>query len=224
MRKSEKIVDSATRRLLPDAIDYPVTLRRCSGGGDLPAVSSKGNLRLLDRTLIGFFCSVRCPGDLVLKTYDLARTLRNKEVTLVGGFQTPMEKEYLSLLLRGAISVVVCPARGLGRMRVPAGWKKPLGDGRLLLLSFFDDDIHRPTATIASRRNSHVAALSDRLLITYAEPGGRSEQLRKDAVARGKSVFTVHSPDNAHLMELGALPISTRDPAPLIADGMGDCG
>ena len=224
MRKDEKMIDSATRRLMPDAIDYPAALRLCSSGEDLPAVSSKGNLRVLDRTLVGFFCSVRCPGDIILKTYDLARTLRNAQVTLVGGFQTPLEKDCLTLLLRGTLSIVVCPARGMGRMRVPAEWKKPLVDGRLLLLSFFNDEVHRPTVTISSQRNAYIAALSDRLLITHAEPGGRTEQLRKDAITRGKTVFTIESPYNAHLVELGVLPISPHDPAPLIADRMVDSG
>lgn len=170
------MIDSVTRRLMPDAIDYPASLRRCPGGEDLPAIASKGNLKVLDRTLIGFFCSVRCPGDIILKMYDLARTLRNAEVTLVSGFQTPMEKDCLSLLLRGTTTLVVCPARGIGRMRVPVEWKKPLIDGRLLLLSFFDDDVRRPTEKTSSQRNSIVAAFSDRLLITYAEPGGKTEQ------------------------------------------------
>ena len=70
-----------------------------------------GDLRILDRTLIGFFCSVRCPGDIVLKAYDLARALRSTDLTLIGGFQLPMEKECLDLLLRGSAAVVVCPAR-----------------------------------------------------------------------------------------------------------------
>ena len=220
MRKNEKMIDSVTRRLMPDAIDYPASLRRCSGGEDLPAIASKGDLQVLNRTLIGFFCSVRCPGDIILKTYDLARTLRNAEVTLVGGFQTPMEKDCLSLLLRGAITIVVCPARGMGRMRVPVEWKKPLFDGRLLLLSFFDDDVHRPTVNISSQRNSLIAAFSDRLLITYAEPDGKTEQLCKDALARGKSVFTIESLHNVHLVELGVLPISPQDPSPLTVNGI----
>ena len=85
-----------------------------------------GDSTILDRKLLGFFCPVRCPGDVILKTYDLARALRSAEVTLIGGFQSPMEKEFLDLVLRGPSPVVVCPARGVGAMRIPKGWKKPL--------------------------------------------------------------------------------------------------
>lgn len=197
----------------------PSALLRCTNAGSIAAVTLKGDLGILDTRLIGFFCSVRCPGDIILKTYDLARMLREINVTIVGGFQSPMEKEFLDLLLRGTASVVVCPARGLGNMRIPKGWKKPLDEGRLLLLSFFDDNIRRPTATIAARRNACVAALADRLLIAHAERGGKIEKLCLEALTERKPVFTLDSPDNAHLAELNITPILAEDPSPLIWKG-----
>ena len=103
------------RHLLPDDFDYPAVLLR---NRHPPQLFAKGNLLALNNTLLGVFCSVKCCGDVILKTYDLARSLRSADVTIIGGFQSPMEKECLELLLRGTASVVVCPARGLGRMRV----------------------------------------------------------------------------------------------------------
>ncbi len=192
--------------------DTPTALQRCLKSGSVSAITSKGNLDLLDRKLIGFFCSVRCPGDAILKTYDLARALRGTDVTLIGGFQSPMEKDFLDLVLRGPSSVVVCPARDLSTMRIPKGWKNPLAEGRLLLLSFFDDNIRRPTADLAAKRNAHVAALAHRLLIAHAEKSGKPEKLCKDALAEGKQVFTLDSPDNTHLLQLSAV----REYLPLI--------
>ena len=192
-------------------------MRRCVGAGSASAATLKGTLGLLDTRLIGFFCSVRCPGDVILKTYDLARALREINVTIVGGFQSPMEKEFLDLLLRGSASVVVCPARGLGHMRIPKSWKKPLDEGRLLLLSFFDDNIRRPTATIAARRNACVATLADRLLVAYAEKGGKIEALCKEALTEGKPVFALDSVDNALLVECGVVPVRAEEPSLLIA-------
>ena len=204
------------RRYESGAPDTPVALRRCSEARDVPAITSKGNFSILDKTLIGFFCSVRCPGDVILKTYDLARALRNTDVTLIGGFQSPMEKDFLDLVLRGPSSVVVCPARGLGNMRIPKGWKNPLAEGRLLLLSFFDDNIRRPTADIAAKRNAHVAALAERLLVAHAEQSGKTEKLCKEALAQGKPVFALDSADNAHLLELGAVPVRSDNPMSLL--------
>ena len=182
----------------------------------MPAVALIGDLSILGGRLTGFFCSVRCPGDAILRTYDLARALRTADVTIIGGFQSSMEKEFLDLVLRGSARIVVCPARGLGKLRIPKGWKKPLAEGRLLVLSFFDDIIRRPTAAISAARNGYVASIADRLLIAHAERGGKTEKLCKDALVRGKPVFTLDSRDNGHLIELGVVPIRAENLAPLV--------
>ena len=75
----------------------PSALRRYANASGSSAVTLKGDRGILDTRLIGFFCSVRCPGDIILKTYDLARALRETDVTIVGGFQSPMEREFLDL-------------------------------------------------------------------------------------------------------------------------------
>ena len=76
-----------------------------------PAGTYKGNLDMLEERLTALFCSVRCPGDLILKTYDLARLLRDAGTPVIAGFQSPMEKDCLEILLRGRQPVVICPAR-----------------------------------------------------------------------------------------------------------------
>ena len=192
----------------------PAALNRCFNAVSTPAVSVLDDFALLDGVLTGFFCSVRCPGDVILKTYDLAKALRGADITLIGGFQSPMEKEFLDVLLWGRVRVVICPARGLGNMRVPKSWRAPLTEGRLLLLSFFDDTIRRPTAAIVARRNASIAAVSDRILVAHAQPNGKTEALCKQALASRKPVLTLDSPHNAHLMTLGASSFSA-DSLPL---------
>ena len=194
----------------------PAVLRRCTGAGGEAPVALLGDPGILEGRLIGFFCSVRCPGDAILKTFDLARALRDADVTVVGGFQSPMEREFLDLLLRDSARVVVCPARGLGRMRIPKYWKRPLGEGRLMLLSFFNDNIRRATATTVAARNANVAALTDVILIAHAETGGKTEALCQEALADERPVFTLASDDNAHVVELGARSVAADDPTDLL--------
>ena len=191
------------RRYEPGMPDTPAALQRCLTAG-ASAVTVLGDLTLLDGVLTGFFCSVRCPGDIILKTYDLAKAVRGAEITLIGGFQSPMEKEFLDVLLWGRVRVVICPARGLGNMRVPKIWRAPLADRRLLILSFVDDNIRRPTATIVAKRNAYVATVCDRILVAHAQQNGKTEALCKYALTSRKLVLTLDSPHNAHLMALGA--------------------
>lgn len=200
------------------APEMPAVLRRAIGAGGEAPVALLGDPAILGGRLIGFFCSVRCPGDVILKTFDLARSLRDAHVTVVGGFQSPMEREFLNLLLRGSAHVIVCPARGLDRMRIPRDWKEPIGDGRLVILSFFDDRIRRPTAATAAERNARVADLADVVLIAHAELGGKTEALCRDAIGDGKPVFALVSDDNSHLFEQGVGPVDADNPVVLIQD------
>ena len=170
----------------------------------LPEVKSKGNLSLLDEPLTALFCSNRCPGDLILKTFDLARAMREAGVPVIGGFQTPMERECLRLLLRGSQPVIVCPARGINNMRIPGDWHPALDDGRLLVLSTFPASALRPTAELAAQRNELVADLAQRVFIAHAAASGNTEAFARKLSESGKPLLTLGSPANANLVEMGA--------------------
>ena len=173
-----------------------------------PTPETRGNLRLLEKPLTALFCSARCPGDLILKTYDLARAMRDAGVPVISGFQTPMEKECLRLLLRGRQPVVVCPARGIGNMRIPADWRPALEEGRLLVFSSFSSSHRRPTAELATQRNSIVASLASQIFIAHAAPGSKTEAFARNLADAGKPLLTLESPANANLLEMGALVVA----------------
>lgn len=62
-----------------------------------PNIAHIGNKGLLQESLTALFCSQRCPGDVILKLYDVARSIRDAGVSVIGGFQTPLEKKCLRL-------------------------------------------------------------------------------------------------------------------------------
>ena len=199
------------RRLTAVPASCPEVARRILGDRAPEGLMAMGNLDALSRKKLALFCSVRCPGLLIVKTYDLARALRDNGVTVIGGFQSPMEKECLELLLRGKQPVIVCPARGLGHMRMPSVWREALAEDRLLVLSAFEENIRRPTAEMALTRNELVAAIADEVLIAYAEPGGGTEALAQKALGWGKAVHTLEATENAGLMALGARVVTPKD-------------
>ena len=170
----------------------------------LPQFKSKGNVRLLEERLTALFCSQRCPGDLILKTYDLARAMRDAGVPVIGGFQTPMEKECLRLLIRGSQPVIVCPARGIDNMRVPRDWRAALDENRLLILSPFPSTRRRPTAELAAQRNDLVADVATQVFFAHAAPGSKTEAFARKLTTSGKRLLTLYSPANDSLMEMGA--------------------
>jgi predicted Rossmann fold nucleotide-binding protein DprA/Smf involved in DNA uptake len=159
---------------------YPARLREHLGSSAPSQVFTLGNLNLLALPTTALFCSARCPGDAILRAYDQAAKWRDEGRCIISGFHSPVEKECLRILLRGT-QPILCPARSLPK-RVPAQWKKPLADGRLLLLSCFKSSVHRATADLVARRNELVAALADELWFAHVTPGG---QMQRFAAALG---------------------------------------
>jgi len=167
------VLDASDRR-------YPARLRERLGTDAPPQLTALGNLELLalPKTKTALFCSARCPGDAILRACDTARRWRAENRCIISGFHSVVEKECLRILLRGSQPIIICPARSLPE-RVPPDWKKPLTDGRLLILSCFSEGERRVTADLAARRNELVAALADEVWFAHITPGGRTEQLAK---------------------------------------------
>ena len=136
---------------------------------------SIGNLDILNSNLLGIFCSIRCLGNIILNTYDCMRLLSDAGVAVVSGFHSPIEKDCLDILLKGAQPIVVCPARSIVRgCEFPVTGKNRIDEGRLLILSPFDEKQKRPTVSTAQQRNHLVAMLGQSFLIPYAEAGSKT--------------------------------------------------
>lgn len=152
--------------------DYPARLCEHLGDSAPSELFTLGNLRLLALPKTALFCSARCPGKVILTTYDQTVKWRDTGRCVISGFHSPVEKECLQILLRGMQPIIICPARALPK-RVPPDWKTPLSAGRLLILSAFAFTASRVTAELAAFRNEFVAALANEVYIAHATPGGR---------------------------------------------------
>ena len=127
----------------------PAALSAAEIASIFPTFWAIGNLDILDTNLLGIFCSIRCPGNIILNTYDC--------------------------------------------MRIPGMWKKPVDDGRLLIMSPFGGKQKRPTVASAQKRNYLVAKLSRSDFIPYADAGSKTDQLGRYILDSGKKVYTFDS-------------------------------
>jgi len=203
-------MDTETNRGLPtrkqtaitgaESSAFPSALRNASHEMADPALHTIGDPALLHSPLLALFSSVRCGGDAIVRSYDLVRELRDAGVGVIGGFHSPMEKECLTLLLRGRQPIVVCPARSIEAMRVPSAWRPAIDAGRLLVVSAFEPGHRRVTADLAETRNRLVATLAQAVLVTCVARGSKIERLCRDLVAEGKTVIVA---DNASAAVLG---------------------
>jgi hypothetical protein len=170
------------------------------------------------QTSLAILSSLRCPGGVIIVWYDLARELRDSGVTFVGGFQSPLERDFLDILLRGTPQVVVCPAQSTTKMRIPVTWKPHIADGRLTISSPFPDSETRSRRDLAQRRNRYVADMADSVLIGYATPGGAVDRLVHELVLDGKPVLVIDDPANAPLIEQGARPVNAETLMPTLEE------
>ncbi len=187
-----------------EASDYPAILRRRLNGYPLSGMSHVGKLEILEERLMAWFCSSRCPGEVVLRTYDLARTWRDQGIVVVSGFHSRMEKELFRFLARGTQPIVVCPARSLDRMRLPSEWREAVSHDRLLVISPFAPGCRRLTADLARERNRFVAQLADEIFVAHAASGGKTEELFQWIRSKGKPCSTIDCPENGELIAMGA--------------------
>ena len=179
--------------LPPTAPLYPAALKT---GNQPPNLQTIGNQELLATTKTAVLCSRECPGEVILRLFELARRLRESEVTFIGGFHTPAERDFLHYLLPGSCKLIVCPARSLTGMRIPTDWQEAIAAERMLLLSPFTAQSQtRQSARFAERRNEFVLTLAEQILLLHAAPGSRTEAAVAAAQQQGKPCLTLESDD-----------------------------
>jgi len=195
----------------PKSTNYPSSLRNKTALALFPQIWALGNLEILKNHLLGFFCSVKCPGELILRSYDLARSLRDTETSVIGGFHSPIEKDCLDLLIKGAQPIILCPARSIENMLVRKIFRQPLDEGRLLFLSPFEKKIKRHTAKTSQLRNQFVALMANAIFVAHAEADGKIEEMSDETLYLNKPLYTFESEYNKNLIERGAQPVNKEN-------------
>ena len=195
--------------------NYPSSIKAYLDADTPETIWTRGNLDLLtysqndidERALWAIFCSSKCPGEIILKTHDLAQEFKNKGISTIGGFHSPIEKECLRVLLRGSQPIIMSPARSIENMRIKLEWKKPLAEGRLLIISIFDKKPQQ-SVIMADRRNAFVATLASKILIAHAAENSKTLNFAQRILKWDKPVYTFDSSYNKQLLQLGVKPYS----------------
>jgi predicted Rossmann fold nucleotide-binding protein DprA/Smf involved in DNA uptake len=166
-------------------------------------ITALGNLDILRNEALAVFCSNKCPGSIILKTYDFMRQVRDEGVTVISGFHSAVERECLNILIKGRQPIIICPARSIDKMRIKTEYKKPLEDGRLLIVTPCTGKERRISSKNALRRNYFVAAFAETVLIPYAAPKSKTDIFCHELLQWRKQVYTIDDKKNLHLMNEG---------------------
>ena len=140
-----------------------------------PDLQMIGNAALLDLPdKVAFLSSRRISAADVMKCYEWAETIRDTEMCVVSGFQSPLEKDVLKFLLRGRVPIILVLARSLWKT-IPEELRDSVGLGRLLIVS--PVSATRASVATATARNRWILANCTSLVVGSLNPGGSLARL-----------------------------------------------
>ena len=169
-------------------------------------IQTIGNKHILNDFKLAVFCSKKCPPEIIVKSLDLAVEIRKARITVIGGFQTIVEKEFFDILLSGDQNIIWCPARNIENYQYPKKYKKAVKENRCLILSDFPIEDYRISQQRGMRRNHFVAEIADAILILHAAPNSNIETLAISHLNSEKKLFTIKSEINKSILDFGYKP------------------
>ena len=129
-----------------------------------------GNASLLDLPdKVAFLASRRVAPQDVMRCYDWATDVRDKEQCIMSGFQSALEKDVLRFLLRGKAPIILVLARRLWR-KIPEELQDPINKGRLLIVS--PVSAARASASTATTRNRWIIEHATSVVYGSLDPHG----------------------------------------------------
>ena len=140
-------------------------------------VSYIGNIDILKEHKTAFFCSHKCPADIIIQSYDWAVKMRDENKCVISSFHTKIEQDVFNFLKKGTQPIIKVPARGKYK-HISQEEQKMADEGRLLFLFFFPDEIIYQTKETCVQRNEYISKIADEIHIAYASPNGQLEKLK----------------------------------------------
>ena len=141
-------------------------------------ITTLGDVSILDLPKVGFLSSRKVPPAAVIRCYDWATEVRDKGVCVMGGFQSPLERDVLTFLLKGKQPVVWVLAHKLWTEKnIPTAYREPIAAGRLLVVSPVAQTATRVDARTAAIRNRYILEHSEKVVFAAIDPNGALSRL-----------------------------------------------
>ena len=176
-----------------------------------------GNLDIIKKySVLGVLASGKAPGPVVWESYQFFYALRDANVTIAGGWHSPLEKGILDALIEGNVNVAFFAAKGLKARGFQQKFKLLDRTSRGLMISPFPDSVTKINGTEGPRlRNELLAAISDVLLIPYIKPRGKLFHMLKAESAFLNKTFILNHAENDNI-SLNVRRIDTNHVSDLI--------
>lgn len=122
-----------------------------------------GNTELLKMRKVGFLASRKISTLSIFPTLDWAMLIsKQKDIAIVSGFHSKMERDVLKILLQGECGIIVVLARGM-YSKLPKQYEEAMSQNRLLIISNEKDNVKRVSEQTAHKRNEFVREIADEM-------------------------------------------------------------
>lgn len=129
-----------------------------------------GYSSMLDRNKIGFFAAGKIASLSVLPTLDWATEIaKRKDVAIVSGFHSKMEREVLDILLKGRCGIICVLARPIYKI-IPDKYRYAYEQERVLFISHNTYKSTMTSRLLCQKRNEYIASISDELVFSSLTP------------------------------------------------------
>ncbi|KQC11183.1 MAG: hypothetical protein APR54_02910 [Candidatus Cloacimonas sp. SDB] len=167
-----------------------------------------GNILLFQEPGLAVFCSRTIPMDLFLPALDLLKLIMEKEVTVISGWHSNVEKKLLESRSPNSLSnIVLFLAKGIENYKLPDHLIEDFRNNKILVASFWENVV-RISKQNAVIRNKAIIQKADKILFLYIESNGNLEKIFDLSITMKKKVFMLDHPSNKKWFEKGALPLS----------------
>ena len=115
---------------------------------------------------VGFLASRKISTLSILPTLDWAmKASKQKDIAIVSGFHSKMERDVLNILLQGECGIIVVLARGM-YSKLPKQYEESMSQNRLLIISYEKESVTRVSEATAHKRNDYVREIADEMQVT----------------------------------------------------------
>lgn len=188
-RQVHAVQETGGHILLAGVAPYPETLRSALGQTAAPVLFTHGNLALLEARQVGIVGTRKPTVRGAHCARACARYWCSLGAVVVSGAAAGVDLAAHTAALRCGGSTILVLPQGLLSYRMPRTFRKPMADGRVLLLSeFLPDAPWRTHAAVT--RNATISALTCLLCVIEPRKTGGSLQTLRHSLAQGKPVFS----------------------------------
>jgi len=178
----------------------------------MPLISkfkSSGNIELLSQKRIAIFSSRNAPREIYPAAMAVFETLSKLPITIGGGWQAPLEKEYLKRLdQKTKADILLYSATEIASRTLTPALSLLKQNDKLLLLSV-EEAPERATKRDVDKRDHLLFSQIKQILFLFIAQGGRLEKTFESLLKQGFSPLILEHPSNRLFIDLGGLAVNS---------------